>query len=397
MTRGRLGSMKLVVWLSVLTDHQIEMYRALQNQLPSPIRFVVGQLLLDSRSAQGWQCSATEDLCIEVLPKSGWLKAGVRALAENKKATHLFGGLWADRRLFLFLLLGQKFKCDIALMMEPYVKGAHSYFGERPRFADRLKALVRPLAYKVAGALVAKKIVAALAISSEAEQQIRSMGVPAERIFPFGYFVPKVELGDAPRRSPNPGAIRLVFVGSLIERKGLVILLAAMERLGEMGLSVCLDIYGPGNSAAFQLPTRYAEYKGAIPFGRAQQVISGYDLLVLPSLHDGWGVVVNEALLQGVPVLVSDACGAKLLVENSGAGAVFEAGNVCALVETIAKLARVPETLRKWRENANAYSVFITPDIAGRYLYDVVSYATHGEPNRQSAPWLLKNRESLGY
>lgn len=383
--------MKLVVWLSVLTDHQIEMFRVLQKELSEPIRFIVGQSNLKTRSIQGWVCSATDDLCIEILPRFGWFKAGFKTLKDDKDAIHVFGGLWADKRFFPLLVLAQMIKRDTILMMEPFAKGVHSYFGELPKFFDRIKALARPLAYKVAGALVAKKITAALPISNEAERQMRSMGVPAEQIFPFGYFVPRDELGAGAGSFSNPDSIRLVFVGSLIERKGLAILVDAMKKLEKMGLTVFLDIYGPGNPTPFQLPTKHVEYKGVIPFGQAQKIISTYDLLVLPSLHDGWGVVVNEALLQSVPVLVSDACGARLLVENSGAGTVFEANNLEALLETIANLARAPETLCLWREKASIYCTLITPAVAGRYLYDVLSYVDNGSVNRPSAPWLSKN------
>lgn len=51
------------------------------------------------------------------------------------------------------------------------------------------------------------------------------------------------------------------------------------------------------------------------------------DLLVLPSLYDGWGTVVNEALQNGMRVLCSDACGASVLLDGCVRGASFPAAS----------------------------------------------------------------------
>jgi glycosyltransferase involved in cell wall biosynthesis len=192
---------------------------------------------------------------------------------------------------------------------------------------------VRPLAYKLAGRLVARRLHAAFPISGKAVEQLKAMGTPVNRIFPFGYFVPSISAENPDREAPKSNAFRLVFVGSLIARKGLPTLIEAVKRLRIDGHDVELDVYGPGDASL--LESNGVHYRGVIPFGRAQQAIRLYDLLVLPSLHDGWGVVVNEALIQGVPALVSSACGAKTLIEVSGAGSIFEAGSADDLMRAL--------------------------------------------------------------
>ena len=63
------------------------------------------------------------------------------------------------------------------------------------------------------------------------------------------------------------------------------------------------------------------------------------DVFVLPSRHDGWGVVVNQALAAGLPIITTDAVGAGLdFVENGVNGICVPANNVNALfnaMETI--------------------------------------------------------------
>jgi glycosyltransferase involved in cell wall biosynthesis len=60
------------------------------------------------------------------------------------------------------------------------------------------------------------------------------------------------------------------------------------------------------------------------------------DLLVLPSKSETWGLVVNEAMASGLPVIVSDKVGcAADLVLNGKNGFIFESGNLHSLVNCL--------------------------------------------------------------
>lgn len=367
--------MKLVVWLSVLTEHQVHTLQHLSRFLSEPIEYVVGAHGLEERAVQGWPDVENSQLLMSGLPSEGWFNFGKEILKRTPNAIHMFGGLWADKRLFPLIVLAQRSGCQTALMMEPFVDSVQSYFGRKAGLADWCKRWLRPVAYKFAGKLLASKLCAAFAISEKAFDQLRWMGVPESRIYSFGYFVPPIQCDHGPKSVADKEVIRLVFVGSLIERKGLSVLLDAMDALRKNAELLSLDIYGSGNVEDFDFKVGNVSYSGVIPFGGTQKVVADYDLLVLPSLHDGWGVVVNEALLQGVPVLVSDACGAKALIEMSGAGAIFKAGSKNALVEVLTRLTHQPTVLYQWRAAARLYRESITPKVAGRYLYQSLAHA----------------------
>ena len=71
------------------------------------------------------------------------------------------------------------------------------------------------------------------------------------------------------------------------------------------------------------------------------------DVFVLPSRHDGWGLVVNEALGAGLPIVVSDRVGAgRDLVKDGENGFVFPSEDVDALASCLARLAE-SKALRK--------------------------------------------------
>jgi len=381
-----MNDMKIVSWQSVLTDHQSHTMRALQDMTGAPLVIVSGVRELGQRKSQGWTVPDMKGLNVQYLAQSGWWKQGVAILCENMDAIHLFNGLWADRRFFLLLLEAQRRGVQTVLMSEPYSEVAVGTLNESTTWKEQFKVSLRPWLYKLAGFLVARRLKAVFAISRKAVEQFSRIGVRRERICPFGYFIPAKDVHrPAGSRSGNRERVRFVFVGSLIRRKGIHALMEAMMLCEEKGLDIELDIYGPGD-ADILCHVEGVTYQGAIPFGQAQEVICMYDVLVLPSLYDGWGVVVNEALLQGVPVIVSDQVGAKVLVEKSGAGEVVVAGDAEALVRSFENLVNNPDKLTGWMKHALAFRACLSPEVAANYLYKSLSFSLGAKNDN---PWYM--------
>lgn len=87
------------------------------------------------------------------------------------------------------------------------------------------------------------------------------------------------------------------------------------------------------------------------------------DLLVLPSDSETWGLVVNEALACGRPVLVSDAVGcAPDMAAHLGDHAVFPVGNVRAMAARLHEALSSPVDIDKLAKAAAAFSVAIAAD-----------------------------------
>jgi glycosyltransferase involved in cell wall biosynthesis len=77
------------------------------------------------------------------------------------------------------------------------------------------------------------------------------------------------------------------------------------------------------------------------------------DVFVLPSIHEPWGLVVNEAMNAGKAIVVSDEVGCQPdLVENGDNGLVFSARNVDALAGTLASVLADPAVYRKMGERS---------------------------------------------
>jgi L-malate glycosyltransferase len=140
-----------------------------------------------------------------------------------------------------------------------------------------------------------------------------------------------------------------LFVGRFLERKGITYLLRAYGRYranAERPWSLVL-VGGSG----LDLPEDACLQPGVMMPGR----LFGDDLamtiglagaLVVPSLIEQWGLVVNEAMAAGTPVIVSRACGAAQLVEDGVSGYTIQSGDEVALAERLAQMSRSTEAER---------------------------------------------------
>ena len=99
------------------------------------------------------------------------------------------------------------------------------------------------------------------------------------------------------------------------------------------------------------VPVRFTGFLNQSQITRAY--VAG-DVLVLPSIGETWGVVVNEAMACSRPCLVSDrvGCGPDLVVERK-TGLVFPHGNVAALATAMVELARGPSQIAAMGESAH--------------------------------------------
>lgn len=154
---------------------------------------------------------------------------------------------------------------------------------------------------------------------------------------------------DAPRPVRNPNEIVFLFCGQMIARKGVDILIAAFEQIAAENEHVKLLLVGREAELPEMLhktsPTirERIRYAGFQPPEELPCFFAQSDVFVLPSRYEGWGVVVNQALGAGLPIICSDAVGAgnDLMVEENN-GLKFKAGSVTALTEKMRRFVTDP-------------------------------------------------------
>jgi len=163
-----------------------------------------------------------------------------------------------------------------------------------------------------------------------------------------------------------PGAAgerRAVFVGNLIDVKGVDILIRAMRLLkGKMNLT--LDIYGngPGAKRYKDLVEREGlsdriSFRGPIDHDRLPETLARYTFLVLPSRHETFGIVLVEAMACGIPVIAARAGGTEEVLCDDEAGILVEPEAPQALADGIESAAGRNWDRRKIRTHARKYSL----------------------------------------
>lgn len=132
---------------------------------------------------------------------------------------------------------------------------------------------------------------------------------------------------------------RILYVGRLIDVKNLERLIAAMPSVDEKAVLVLV-----GDGVERERLEALAEGSPRIVFlGKLSgpELLSWYniaDVLVLPSIREAFGAVVNEALAGGCPVAVSDRAGSAFLVEEGRNGMLFDPESVEAMAAALNRL-----------------------------------------------------------
>jgi glycosyltransferase involved in cell wall biosynthesis len=168
------------------------------------------------------------------------------------------------------------------------------------------------------------------------------------------------------------------FCGQMIARKGVDVMLSAFAQLVDKGLDVELLLVGrkaelPKFMDKISLRVRERiRYEGFQAPEKLPKFFSQCDVLVLPSRHDGWGVVVNQALAAGLPVIASDAVGSAMdLVEQGVNGLYCVAGDVDSLRQAMEQLVAHPDLARQWGEKAREKAAMITPEVGAEQWVQV--------------------------
>jgi glycosyltransferase involved in cell wall biosynthesis len=204
------------------------------------------------------------------------------------------------------------------------------------------------------------------------QRYVRALGARSERVVtvpqtshPGPAPVPDGQVSRVPRH--------LLYVGQLIERKGLVPFVAALGRWGRrhLGEQVTLEIVGDGPEwarlAAVDLPGNVVlRRSGQLPYERMAEVYAKAGVLAFPTLADEWGVVVNEAMAAGLPVLGSVYSQAvEELVEDGVNGWLFRPDRPDEVDAVLDRVLRVgaPE-LARMGAAARGSVQFLTPEFA---------------------------------
>lgn len=372
---------KLTVWMNMPSPYQVDLYRSLVGTGRVDLEVIYARELGSDRRGLGWSPEFAGYRSTTLPARGGWRRALSLARQQSDRF-HIVNGIWAEPAFLAGLLNLARARTPLAIYAE-----APNPTLPRPWLKTALRhRLGRSIAARARGVL---------AVSRFARDFYGSIGFTPEQIYPFGYFraAPSTDAHAPAPEQPPAGRTHLVFIGQIIERKGVLLLWDAVQPLLAQSPRLSVTFVGEGSQRTQLLEaiarsgwTDRVTAPGAQPYDRVYEILSHADALVLPSRWDGWGLVVNEALAAGVPVIVSDHCGASDLIREGVNGFVVPAGSVEALQGAVERLLAHPDR-PGLRASAAATGRAVTTEAVADYLVDCVEHMTTGRGPKPRPPW----------
>ena len=119
---------------------------------------------------------------------------------------------------------------------------------------------------------------------------------------------------------------RFLFVGRLTKVKNLHALVLLFNGLKDFQLSIVGT--GEEESRLKSIANKNINFHGSINNNMLYTVFDCSDFLILPSISETWGLVVEESLYSGLPVMVSENCGSKDLIIDNVNGYQFDPSKI---------------------------------------------------------------------
>lgn len=249
----------------------------------------------------------------------------------------------------------------LILIFFKYMRGSKvilmtEYF-ERESWLNRDGAMKRlkRTAYRTYLKFLYSRCDAFVACSSKAAGQLKQMGVDNRKIFlsPQAVFDAQPLPGrDPEQKKGGKRPVTILTVAYLSDTKGIDLLIRAFAALNNPHSK--LVIAGEGEIRpkleALASGREDIEFAGHVEGVEKRALFEAADLFVLPSHLETWGLVVNEAMHYGLPVIITDAMGSTDLID--GNGIIIEAGDQDALIHALKELVENPHARTRMGERS---------------------------------------------
>lgn len=312
-------------WQRIVSPHMAGLAAAVAAQ-GHKVFYTAEQSMSPERAQQGWHIPDLSPAQLRLTPDSSAVTALVAAAPPN--SIHICQGFRGNGLVGL-------------ARRELAARGLRQWVIMETVEDRGWRGLLRRLEYRRLIGQWRSRIEGVLATGHATPDWLVARGMPAERVFPFAYYLPD-RPGEMAHTYDADMPFRFLFVGQLIELKRVGLLLDALSALKDATFELAIVGSGPLEAAlqaaANEKLSGRVRLLGQRPMSEIPVLMAEADCLVLPSRHDGWGAVVSEALMAGTPAVCSDACGAAGVARASGAGGVFPSGNVAALSALLQKV-----------------------------------------------------------
>lgn len=367
-------TIKVTFWQNMPSHHMAPVQRELARLPGYQVTAVFAQDISGHRREMGWsmpELSPAESITTDGDPSRA------RQFAKQSDGINFFGGFPSGVLKEAFDALPvERGRAKSALILE--AGDTHD-----------LKGKLRPIYHAMRVRRIRRRVDFVMAFGSRGVKYYRMCGFDRERLYPFLY---QTDFEQQLPATPTSPPIRIVYCGGLYRRKGVDILLRALAPLSH--LEWTLEIVGDGPEACKlrQLAERLnlsarVSWSGFVGSSKVIEILRQKDICVVPSRHDGWGMLTNEALSAALAVITAFRVGSKDLVARSGAGRAASRPTSYALRQSLEELLSSPAEINKAKAAAARVRDELTGKPTALYLDAVIRHSFGGRLDRPSPPW----------
>lgn len=331
-----LGSHYLQIYIEP-TPYILGLVREVNHIAEIPVKTI----FLCQNLTQSWGLSL-EEYSAKLLPKGrlAALKQIWQNIAAKPKVLHLSG--WGHPLLMFALLVAGLLRVPVTLESDTQKPVGLSLW------KTIIKKLFYPSLFKIPRVFLpgGKRQAEYLQHYGVSDNQIKiaNMTVDVTAIMQRC-----AQLGEDGRKvtrcklSLDESNLVFVFVGRLVEHKGLSDLVCAFERVNLKHPKTRLLIVGDGplreNISEYVKKHQAVHYLGRLDMDGVIEMYHAADVAVVPSHFEPWGLVVNEAMAAGLPVIASDRVGSvDDLVNDEETGRVYNSGGISGLEKSMLEM-----------------------------------------------------------
>jgi glycosyltransferase involved in cell wall biosynthesis len=368
----------VTIWMNMPSFYQDDLFDDLARKVD--LRVVYDHGLTEDRRQLGWT-EPKGRYSRRILEPGRKISSALRIARSEVGRVHVINGIWAEAAFIAAALALGK------------VRATFSIYAECPDDTISRSPLRRG-ARTVIGRSIARRAQGLFAVSHFAVDYFTRFGFRKEHIYPFGYFR-ATPTADADR---DDEIVNLVYVGQLIRRKGVDILLQALAPLCKAFPKVRLSLIGLGPEQEYIASevqanglVNHVTLEGMRASSEIHKVLGRASGLILPSRWDGWGLVINEALSAGVPVIASDRCGAADLILHGVNGYIFRSEDVDSL--RICLCRYLSSHRKQMRAAALRTGSALTIPVVTDYFVECLEHLWGGRITKPTPPWEVVLRQ----
>lgn len=165
------------------------------------------------------------------------------------------------------------------------------------------------------------------------------------QVIPYGF--PPTSSDDRYYPVKGKAALKLLYVGSLSQRKGIANLFEAVENLKTHVELTLVGTKKNNDCSALNQALSKHKWIPSLSHSDILALMRDCDVLVFPSLFEGFGLVITEAMSQGTPVITTDRTAGPDFIVNDQNGWLIQAGSTDAIQAAIERLLINPGLIKK--------------------------------------------------